>query len=107
MLATLLLIATAAAAQNPAPQNNADEARTMYSEATQAYNSGKMLDAKAILVKLIESHPDYYRGHGLYWNVVGRTEDAAAKRAAAARSLKQFEQVPLEKRGEDFYNAAV
>ncbi len=107
MIAILLVATTTTATQNPAAQNDANEARTMYRQAADAFNTGKMLDAKAMLVKLIERYPDYYRGHGLYWDVVGRTEDAAARRTAAARSLKQFEQVPPEKRSEDFYSEAV
>jgi peroxiredoxin len=107
MIVTLLLAVTAAAAQNPSTQNDADEARAMYSEAVKAYNAGRILEAKTILAKLLERYPDYFRGHGLYWDVVGSTEDAAARRAAAARSLKQFEQVPPEKRTEDFYSAAI
>jgi thiol-disulfide isomerase/thioredoxin len=107
MAATFLILATATAARNIVAQDGAAEARAMFSEAVAAHNARKALDAKAILAKLIESHPDHYRGHGLYWEVVGQTEDATARRAVVARSLKQFEQAPPEKRSEDFYIWAV
>src|SRR5215510_749803 len=107
MTATLLIVATFIAAPSVVAQGSATEARAMFIEAQKAYNTQKWQEAKAILARLIESHPDYYRGHELYWNVVGWTEGAAARRAAVSRSLKMFEQAPTEKRDEDFYFQAV
>lgn len=107
MTATFLIVATFIAAARVVAQGAATEARAMFAEAQRAYNTQKWQEAKAILARLIESHPDYYRGHELYWNVVGWTEGAAARRAAVSRSLKMFEQAPTEKRDEDFYFQAV
>lgn len=107
--ATFLIVAIAAAAWNVLAQSDDAEARMarmMFNAAVAAHNARKVLDAKTILAKLVESHPYHYRGHGMYWDVVGQTEDATARRAVVARSLKQFEQAPPEKRSEDFYTWA-
>jgi len=103
MTATFLILATVTAAQNVVAQNDAADARAMFNQALKAYNAQKWLDAKAMLAKLIESNPNHIRGHEMYWEVVGWTEGAAARRAAVARSLKRFEQTPPGKRNEDFY----
>jgi hypothetical protein len=54
--------------------------------------------------KTKREHPDYFRGYRVYWDIVGRTEDSAARRAAVERSLKLFEAAFIEKRTEDFYS---
>jgi len=107
MTSTFLIAAATSATHIVHAQNYDAEARAMFNEAVAAHNARRELDAKAILAKLVESYPYHYRGHGLYWDVVGQTEDATARRAVVARSLKQFEQAPLEKRSEDFYTFAV
>src|SRR5262245_2923076 len=107
MTATFLIVAIATAARNVLAQSDDAEAWAMFNEAVAARKARKELDAKAILAKLVESHPYHYRGHGEYWDVVGQTEDATARRSVVARSLKQFEQAPLERRSEDFYTWAV
>src|SRR5215475_5261213 len=107
MTATFWIVAAVIAARNVVAQNDATDPQAMFNQAAQAYNAQKWLDAKAILAKLIESHPDHYQGHGLYWEVLGWAEDETARRAAVVRSLKQFEGAPPEKRNENFYFQAV
>jgi len=107
MTAAFLIVAIVTAAPRVFAQIAPTEARAMFNEAQRAYNAQKWQEAKAILARLIESHPDHYRGHELYWDVVGWTEGAAARRAAVSRSLKIFEQALTEKRDEDFYFRAV
>jgi len=63
MTATFLIVATVIAARNVVAQNDATDPQAMFNQAAQAYNAQKWLDAKAILAKLIESHPEYHRGH--------------------------------------------
>ena len=98
MIVTLSLVVVTQAAQE-----TATDARSLFNQAVKDVDAGKLLEAKATLVKLIERYPDYYSGHVLYWEVIGKTEDVAARRAAVERSLKQFEQTPPEKRTENFY----
>ena len=74
-----------------------------YAEAIRAVNAGRLADAKSLLEKLLTEHPQYYRGYSVFWDVIGRTEDAEARRAAAKRDLKLFEQASPASRDEDFY----
>lgn len=74
-----------------------------YAEAIDAYNAGRLAQAKSLLEKLLTDHPDYYRGYSAYWDSVARTEDAEARRKVAERDLKLFEKAPVERRDPEFY----
>ncbi len=76
----------------------------LYSEAIQSFNAGRLAEAKSLLEKLLTDHPDYYRGYSVYWDSIGRTQNAAARRAAAERDLKRFERAPIDNRDQDFYS---
>ena len=56
------------------------------------------------LERLLVEHPDYYRGYRVLWDAIGRTEDAAVRRAAVERDLKLFEAAPIVARDEEFYS---
>lgn len=75
-----------------------------YSEAIQAFNAGRLAEAKSLLEKLLTDHPDYYRGYSVYWDSIGRTQNTAARRAAAERDLKRFERASIDNRDQDFYS---
>jgi peroxiredoxin len=75
-----------------------------YAEAIRARNAGRLADAKSLLEKLLTEYPQYYRGYSVFWDVIGRTEDAEARRAAAKRDLNLFEQASSASRDEDFYH---
>lgn len=87
------------------PQENTlkEQLQPRYAQAIRAFNAGRLADAKSLLEKLLTEYPQYYRGYSVYWNVIGRTQDAEARRAAARRDLKRFEQAPAASRDEDFY----
>ena len=103
----LLIAIWLLAAPVQAAQNEAADPQSLHNQAITAFYTGKIQEAKALLAKLLERHPDFYRGYELYWDAVGRTEDAAARHAAIERSLKQFDQTPPEKRVEDYYNSYI
>src|SRR5437773_11288061 len=98
----LALFATAAVLMGQ--DQAADPLRKIYATAVAEYNAGRITQARTQLEKLLKEHPDYFRGYRLFWNVVGRTGDAAARRAAAERDLKLFEAASIEQRTEDFYS---
>jgi hypothetical protein len=62
-----------------------------YAEAIHALNAGRLADAKSLLNTLLTDYPQYYRGYSAFWDVIGRIENAEARRAAARRNLKPFE----------------
>src|SRR5262249_20383720 len=103
----LLIAISLLAASVQAAQNEAADPQSLHNQAMTAFYAGKIPEAKAILTRLLERHPDFYRGYELYWDAVGRTEDAAARHAAIEHSLKQFEQTPPEKRAEDYYDSFI
>lgn len=69
-----------------------------YAEAIRAVNAGRFAEAKALLEKLLTEYPQYYRGYSVFWDVIGRTENAEARQAAAKRDLKLFEQASAASR---------
>src|SRR5262249_35946730 len=103
----LLIAIWLLAAPVQAAQNETADPQSLHNQAITAFYAGKIQEAKALLAKLLERHPDFYRGYELYWDAVGRTEDAAARHAPIEHSLKQFDQTPPEKRIEDYYNSYI
>jgi len=81
------LFATAAVLMGQAP----DPLQKVYASAIAEYNAGRIAQARTQLEKLLQEHPNYFRGYRSYWDAVGRTEDSAARRGAVERSLKLFE----------------
>jgi len=96
----LALFATAAVLIGQAP----DPLQKVYASAVAEYNAGRIAQARTQLEKLLNEHPDYFRGYRVYWDAVGRTEDSAARRAAVERHLKLFEAASIERRTEEFYS---
>ena len=72
----LALFATAAVVIGQAP----DPLQKVYASAVAEYNAGRIAQARTQLEKLLNEHPDYFRGYRVYWDAVGRTEDSAARR---------------------------
>src|SRR5713226_1349326 len=96
----ILATVTFLAAQDQAQ----DSIRKNYSAAVDDLSAGRIVDARKNLEQILKEHPDYFRGYKVYWDVVGRSQDEVARRAAAERDCKLFEAAPTEKRTEDFYS---
>src|SRR5437016_20192 len=96
----LALFATAAVLIGQAP----DPLQKVYASAVAEYNAGRIAQARTQLEKLLNEHPDYFRGYRVYWDAVGRTEDSAARRGAVERNLKLFEAASIGERTEGFYS---
>ena len=99
LLVSLLLLAFS---QSHAQSADSAESKS-YKQAVSLLNSGKIVEARQILEKLVKIDPPHYRAHRIYWMTVGRTEDPAAQHAAVRSSLERFAQVEPELRDEDFY----
>jgi hypothetical protein len=66
-----------------AQEEIARDSQSIYGRAVAAWNFGKIPEAKAILDKLLADYPDFYEGYPVYWDVLGRTDEAEARKAAA------------------------
>jgi thiol-disulfide isomerase/thioredoxin len=88
-------------------QPDQTDPKKLYAQAANAFNSGKIAEAKATLAKLIQAFPKFYAAYDFYWDVVSRTETSDARVEAARKSLEEFEKVPISDRTEDFYSTCI
>jgi peroxiredoxin len=99
----VLLLAVVAV---PVESSGADKAST-YNNAVDAFNSGRIAEAKAILEPLLHEQPDAFERYPLYWSALGRVEDSAAVKAAVESAVAYFVEIPAERRDEDYYIACL
>jgi peroxiredoxin len=99
----VLLLAVGAV---PGETSRADTAST-YNNAVDAFNSGRIAEAKAILEPLLREQPDAFERYALYWSALGRVENGAAVKAAVESAVAYFAGIPAERRNEDYYVACL
>jgi thiol-disulfide isomerase/thioredoxin len=73
----------------------------------EAFNAGRISEARAIFKDVLSRFPDAYDVYSLYWNSVGRTDDPAVLRAVVRADVQRIERVPVDSRSEEFYGAVI
>ncbi|WP_031496939.1 TlpA family protein disulfide reductase [Bryobacter aggregatus] len=74
-------------------------------QAVEAYNSGRIPEARRLFEESIRISPDFFRIYDPYWRSVGRMDDAAERKVIIEWNLRYLETVPETKRDEDYYAA--
>ena len=93
------------AAASAVPAEPPDPIAARFNAAVDAFNAGRMVEARSGVEALLLERPDYYRAYHLYWSALGRVEDAAAQRKAVMQAVAYFDRVPAEARDEAYYTA--
>jgi peroxiredoxin len=90
-----------------APGLSAVEAGSTYDDAVDAFNAGRIAEAKTILERRLHDRPEAFVEYPLYWQALGRVEDPKAVKSVVAAAVSYFAEIPHENRDQDYYIAGL